>query len=113
MPDDKSVVVAIDQGTTSTRCMLVGRTGNVVAVDQKEHEQIYPRPGWVEHSPDELWQRTQEVVQGALVKSGLQTRHIASIGITTLAASVRAPGASLPSACSVYMPIVPSSALDT
>ena len=75
-------VAAIDQGTTSSRCMIFGRQGNVVAVDQKEHEQIYPRPGWVEHNPEEIWQRTQEVVQGALARGGLSRENIASVGIT-------------------------------
>ena len=79
---DGTYVAAIDQGTTSSRCMIFGRQGNVVAVDQKEHEQIYPRPGWVEHNPEEIWQRTQEVVQGALDKGGLRRENIASVGIT-------------------------------
>ena len=59
----KTYVAAIDQGTTSTRCMIFDRSGNVIARDQKEHEQIYPRPGWVEHDPEEIWRRTQEVVR--------------------------------------------------
>jgi glycerol kinase len=75
-------VAAIDQGTTSTRCMIFDRSGGVVASDQMEHRQIFPRPGWVEHDPAEIWQRTQEVVQGALAKSGLTRDQIASIGIT-------------------------------
>jgi glycerol kinase len=75
-------VAAIDQGTTSTRCMIFDRSGGVVASDQAEHRQIFPRPGWVEHDPAEIWQRTQEVVQGALAKSGLTRDQIASIGIT-------------------------------
>src|SRR5438128_545374 len=79
---DGTYVAAIDQGTTSSRCMIFGRQGNVVAVDQKEHEQIYPRPGWVEHNPEEIWQRTQEVVQGALDKGGLRRENIRSFGIT-------------------------------
>src|SRR2546428_13360460 len=79
---DGTYVAAIDQGTTSSRCMIFGRQGNVVAVDQKVHEQIYPRPGWVEHNPEEIWQRTQEVVQGALDKGGLRRENIASVGIT-------------------------------
>src|SRR4029077_13742667 len=66
----------------STRCMIFDRTGNVVAIDQKEHRQIYPRPGWVEHDPEEIWQRTQEVVQAALTQSGLHKEQIASVGIT-------------------------------
>jgi glycerol kinase len=82
MPPEGTHVAAIDQGTTSTRCIIFGRAGNVVAVDQKEHEQIFPRPGWVEHNPDQIWQRTQEVVRGALGKSGLRRDQIASVGIT-------------------------------
>ena len=54
-------VAAIDQGTTSTRFMIFDHGGQVVAVDQKEHEQIYPKPGWVEHDAMEIWERTQEV----------------------------------------------------
>ena len=57
-------VAAIDQGTTSTRCMVFDHSGQVVSVDQKEHEQIFPQAGWVEHSPTEIWERTQEVVDG-------------------------------------------------
>src|ERR687886_292669 len=75
-------VAAIDQGTTSTRCMVFDHQGKVVAVDQKEHEQIYPRPGWVEHDPVEIWRRTQEVVVGALSKGGLSADNLAAIGIT-------------------------------
>ena len=56
---------AIDQGTTSTRCMVFDHGGNVVSVAQKEHEQIYPKPGWVEHDVTEIWARTQEVVDEA------------------------------------------------
>jgi glycerol kinase len=81
MPEG-TYVAAIDQGTTSTRCMIFGRAGEVIAMDQKEHQQIYPRPGWVEHDPEEIWQRTQEVVQGALSKSGLRRDQLASVGIT-------------------------------
>ncbi len=75
-------VAAIDQGTTSTRFMIFDHAGNVVTVAQKEHRQIYPKPGWVEHDPLEIWQRTQEVIQGALLESGLQAADIAAIGIT-------------------------------
>ncbi|MEF3274838.1 MAG: glycerol kinase GlpK [Chloroflexus sp.] len=73
---------AIDQGTTSTRCMIFDHSGNVICYDQKEHEQIYPRPGWVEHSPDEIWERTQSVIRGALVKGGLTASDIVAVGIT-------------------------------
>ncbi|NTV65910.1 MAG: glycerol kinase GlpK, partial [Oscillochloris sp.] len=75
-------VAAIDQGTTSTRCMIFDHAGSVVCFDQKEHEQIYPKPGWVEHSPDEIWERTQSVVRGALSKGGLSADDIAAVGIT-------------------------------
>lgn len=75
-------VAAIDQGTTSTRCMIFDHSGNVVCYDQKEHEQIYPRPGWVEHSPDEIWERTQSVIRGALNKGGISTGDIVAVGIT-------------------------------
>lgn len=75
-------VVAIDQGTTSTRCILFDHGGNVVVVDQKEHEQIYPKPGWVEHDALEIWERTQRVIRGALEKAGCEVSDVAAIGIT-------------------------------
>ncbi len=75
-------VAAIDQGTTSTRCILFDHAGNIAAVDQKEHEQIYPKPGWVEHDALEIWERTQRVIRGALEKSGAKVADIAAIGIT-------------------------------
>jgi glycerol kinase len=75
-------IAAIDQGTTSTRFMVFDHEGNAIAVDQKEHEQIYPKPGWVEHDPLEIWKRTQEVVAGALKKGGINPKDIAAIGIT-------------------------------
>jgi glycerol kinase len=73
---------AIDQGTTSTRFMIFDHAGRVVCYDQKEHEQIYPKPGWVEHSPDEIWERTQSVVKGALQKGNIDPKDIAAVGIT-------------------------------
>ncbi|HNT56005.1 MAG TPA: glycerol kinase GlpK [Anaerolineaceae bacterium] len=75
-------IAAIDQGTTSTRCMVFDHSGNVVAMDQQEHTQIYPKPGWVEHDPLEIWFRTGEVLQNALRKSALTAENIAAIGIT-------------------------------
>ena len=74
-------IASIDQGTTSTRCMIFDYSGKVVTVAQKEHRQIYPRPGWVEHDPMEIWQRTQEVVRDALQKIG-GASLIAGLGIT-------------------------------
>ncbi len=73
---------AIDQGTTSTRFMLFDKQGRMVAVDQKEHQQIYPKPGWVEHDPDEIWARTREVMQAALAKAKCSPGDIAAIGVT-------------------------------
>jgi glycerol kinase len=73
---------AIDQGTTSTRFMVFDHEGKVVCFDQKEHEQIYPKPGWVEHSPDEIWERTQSVIKGALQKGNIDPKDIAAVGIT-------------------------------
>jgi glycerol kinase len=75
-------VAAIDQGTTSTRFIIFDHGGNVVAVDQKEHRQIYPKPGWVEHDANEIWSRTQEVIQGGLSKGKISPQDIAAIGIT-------------------------------
>jgi glycerol kinase len=75
-------VGALDQGTTSTRFMVFDHGGQVVAVDQKEHEQIYPRPGWVEHDPKEIWQRCEEVISGALQKAGISATDLAAVGIT-------------------------------
>ncbi|GAB2795039.1 glycerol kinase GlpK [Rhabdobacter roseus] len=75
-------VAAIDQGTTSTRCIFFDRTGTIVSVAQKEHAQIYPKPGWVEHNPDEIWKNTLEVVALARIKVSATARDIAAIGIT-------------------------------
>jgi glycerol kinase len=75
-------VAAIDQGTTSTRFMIFDHGGNVVAVDQKEHQQIYPKPGWVEHDALEIWSRTQEVIQGGLSKGNISPKDIVAVGIT-------------------------------
>ena len=73
---------AIDQGTTSTRFIVFDRKGQVKAVAQKEHEQIYPKPGWVEHNPEEIWQRTRQVIAEAIAKNGFQPKDVAAIGIT-------------------------------
>jgi glycerol kinase len=73
---------AVDQGTTSTRFMIFDHAGKVVEVDQREHEQIYPKPGWVEHNPMEIWTRCQEVIKEALAKSKIDPKDIAAVGIT-------------------------------
>ena len=74
--------VAIDQGTTSTRFMIFDHKGAVVGSDQKEHEQIYPKPGWVEHDPLEIWQATQDVIAGGLKKYNIDIKDIAACGVT-------------------------------
>ncbi|HXF37350.1 MAG TPA: glycerol kinase GlpK, partial [Actinomycetota bacterium] len=73
---------ALDQGTTSTRFMIFDHGGQVVAIDQKEHEQIYPKPGWVEHDPMEIWTRCTEVIEGALAKAGASASDLAAVGVT-------------------------------
>jgi glycerol kinase len=73
---------ALDQGTTSTRFMVFDHSGQVVALDQKEHEQIYPKPGWVEHDPMEIWERSQSVIRAALDSKGLKASDLAAIGVT-------------------------------
>jgi len=72
---------ALDQGTTSTRFILFNRAGRIVSSAQKEHEQIYPAPGWVEHDPVEIWQRTQEVITQACEACGASAPDIACVGI--------------------------------
>jgi glycerol kinase len=75
-------IAAIDQGTTSTRCMIFDHDGKVVSVAQKEHEQIFPQAGWVEHDAEEIWTNTREVVANALSKVSLNNKDIAAVGIT-------------------------------
>ncbi|MBI5441436.1 MAG: glycerol kinase GlpK [Deltaproteobacteria bacterium] len=74
-------VAAIDQGTTSTRCMLFDRAGRVAASSQLEHGQLYPRPGWVEHDPLEIWERTCRTVRAALETAGARSAEIAAVGV--------------------------------
>jgi glycerol kinase len=74
-------VAAIDQGTASSRCMVFDHSARIVAVAQKEHEQLFPRPGWVEHDPEELWRNVVEVVQGALDDASLQPSDLVALGI--------------------------------
>ena len=73
---------AIDQGTTSTRFIVFDHAGAVIASAQKEHAQIYPQPGWVEHSPDEIARNTDEVIQSALAGARLAARDILAVGVT-------------------------------
>ncbi len=72
---------AIDQGTTSSRFMVFDRAGRIVSSAQKEHRQIYPRPGWVEHDPNEIWSGTAGVIAEALAKHGLKASDLAAVGI--------------------------------
>jgi glycerol kinase len=73
---------AIDQGTTSTRFIVFDRGGGIVSSAQEEHQQIYPKPGWVEHDPEEIWQRTQSVITSAMQSSSFRPSDLAAIGIT-------------------------------
>src|SRR5918992_62329 len=73
---------ALDQGTTSSRCMIFDHGGQVVSVVQKEHEQIYPKPGWVEHDANEIWARCQDVMRGAFDQAGASADDISGLGIT-------------------------------
>lgn len=75
-------VGAIDQGTTSTRFMIFDHAGQVIGIDQKEHEQIYPKPAWVEHDPMEVWAAVQAVIAGALAKAHVDAKDLAAVGVT-------------------------------
>jgi glycerol kinase len=74
-------VAAIDQGTASSRCLVFDRSARIVSVAQKEHEQIYPRPGWIEHDPDEIWRNVGGVVQAALDNAQLDRSDLVALGI--------------------------------
>ncbi|MGA5040448.1 glycerol kinase GlpK [Streptomyces capoamus] len=75
-------VAAIDQGTTSSRCIVFDHSGAIVAVDRREHRQIFPKPGWVEHDASEIWAKVQAVVAGALAAAGLRADRLSALGIT-------------------------------
>ena len=79
MPD---YIVAIDQGTTSTRAIVFDHSGSVVSTGQLEHEQIFPQAGWVEHDPLEIWRNVQEVIGVALSKADITRHDVKAIGIT-------------------------------
>jgi len=78
----RTYIGAIDSGTTSTRFVLFDQTGAIAAYDQREHEQIFPQSGWVEHDPNEIWERTRQVIGATLAKTGATAADIAAIGIT-------------------------------
>ncbi|AWB85740.1 glycerol kinase GlpK [Mycetocola zhujimingii] len=75
-------IIAIDQGTTSTRAIIFDKSGSIISTGQLEHEQIFPKAGWVEHDPSEIWNNTREVIGQALSKANLTRHDIASVGIT-------------------------------
>lgn len=75
-------IAAIDQGTTSTRCIIFNRAGDIAGIDQTEHAQIFPKPGWVEHDALEIWQRTLEVSRNAMRRAGLSPTDVSAVGIT-------------------------------
>ena len=79
---EKRYIAALDQGTTSSRCILFDRAQNIVAIAQKEFTQFYPKPGWVEHDPMEIWSSQYGVLMEALAQSGVDIRELAAIGIT-------------------------------
>jgi glycerol kinase len=78
----KKYIGAIDQGTTSTRFIVFDQSGKIVAIDQKEHRQIFPKPGWVEHDPNEIYENTLQVIQNALQKTSLSISDLSAVGIT-------------------------------
>ncbi|MFI1465238.1 glycerol kinase GlpK [Nocardia carnea] len=75
-------VAAIDQGTTSSRCILFDRSGRIAGLAQREHDQIFPKPGWVEHDPETLWRNTEFVLGAALDEAGVRAADIAAVGVT-------------------------------
>jgi glycerol kinase len=78
----REFIAAIDQGTTSSRCIVFDHDGRIVSVGQKEHEQIFPEPGWVEHDAAEIWANVQEVVVEALDRAGITREDVRALGIT-------------------------------
>ncbi len=78
----RQYVAALDQGTTGTRFMIFDQDGQPVSVAYQEHQQIYPQPGWVEHDPLEIWEKTQRVIEAAMEQGGIQAEEMAGIGVT-------------------------------
>ena len=77
----ESYVVAIDQGTTSTRCIVFDRRGQLVSLAQQEHKQYFPRPGWVEHDAAEIWRNVERLAPLALSRAGITTGQVVAVGI--------------------------------
>ena len=79
---EKKYIMALDRGTTSSRCIIFDKDGNIIKVAQKEFEQIYPKPGWVEHDAMEIWGSQSGVMREAVDTAGINPEEIAAIGIT-------------------------------
>src|SRR4028118_528450 len=75
-------ILALDQGTTSSRAIVFDHSGSIISVAQKEFKQYFPQPGWVEHDPEDIWSSQFSVMAEVLAKSGLKTEQLAAIGIT-------------------------------
>src|SRR5580692_2385455 len=82
MSDNRKYIMALDQGTTSSRTIIFDDQGNIVSMAQKEFSQIFPQPGWVEHDPEEIWSSQIYTAREALRTAGINASQIASIGIT-------------------------------
>ncbi|MCB0579669.1 MAG: glycerol kinase, partial [Phaeodactylibacter sp.] len=78
----QTYILALDQGTTSSRAILFDQEGNIKAVEQQEFTQIYPKPGWVEHDPKEIWNTQLKVLHALLRKQKVSAGQVAAIGIT-------------------------------
>ena len=79
---EKNYVIALDQGTTSSRAIIFNRDTDIVSVAQREFTQIYPEPGWVEHNPMEIWATQRSVLTEVVAQSGISLKDVAGIGIT-------------------------------
>ena len=82
MIEDKKYIIALDQGTTSSRAIIFDKNMNIVSTAQKELSQIYPKPGWVEHNPLEIWSSQRSVLTEVIARSGISLKNVAAIGIT-------------------------------
>ena len=80
--ENKTCILALDQGTTSSRSILYGNDGKIIASSQQEFTQIFPHPGWVEHDPEEIWASQLDTVRNVIAESGINSGNIAAIGIT-------------------------------
>ena len=78
----KKFILTLDQGTTSSRAIIVDKSGSIISVAQKEFTQYFPKPGWVEHDPKEIWSTQAGIATEALAKEGLVGENISAIGIT-------------------------------